>query len=264
MQHAMAKQVFSEPGRILRFFKSIALSFYPDAYPRLAGKSLAGASGYLAGVLVLSFVATLLLLAFNAGEIHAGLSAELAKFEDLNVSISMRLSEPIVLDKQQIVIANSWNYSGERVLLTDEVLVRKPFLCMLVRPACWFRSAEIEVETESLENLAADRKRMQTIAVWLLLLLLPSMLIIYFLYAALRSLVVVLILSLIGILGARIFRYRLRYRQSLVIAVFSSTAMILADPFNLILWNLYYLHIAASLALFCAGAALVAERRRDA
>jgi len=166
-----------------------------------------------------------------------------------------------VFEKQKIVIANDMNYTNENLLITNKEIVRKPFLCTLLKPACLFQGEEIRQDIDELTKLGEDKEQISRIFLIILLLMLPSLLFIYFVYFIVKSAIIVLLLTIIAFMIIKATKHQLTFKKILLIAIFSSTVMILAEPFNLILWNLFYIHIIGFLLLFIVNVSLLSEKR---
>ncbi len=250
-------------SRVLAFLKTVLQSFYPDSYQKLSEKSLRQGMVYFLQIVMLSLAILVVLIIANIASFQLAVNNELAKVDSLNITGSVNLSEPILFEKQGIVIANDMNYTDENLLITNSEIIRKPFLCTLLKPACLFTGEPVRKNISDFSSLGQDKAQIGSIFKIILLLMAPSLLFIYFVYFFLKTVMIILLLSVIGAIAARVLNYNLPFKKALLIAIFSSTIMVLAEPFNLVMWNLFYIHVILFLLLFIINISLVSERRHD-
>jgi hypothetical protein len=243
------------------FVKTLFSSLIPGNYTKLSSKPFREAFLYLVKLVLISFGVLLLLVLLNIASLRLAFDKEFAKIEDLNISVSFKLTEPIKFDKQDIVIANSRDYRDENLLITNEGIVRKPVLCMFFSPACWFRNQTVSLNATEYSTIADDNSKLSTGVLIMILLMLPMLLLAYLIYYALKLAIIILVVTLLGYAGAKAFGYQISLSKSLMVAVYSSTIIAVLEPFNLMMLNLYYAHIIFFLGFFIVALLMSSDRK---
>ncbi len=254
----MAKKIFDKPpeDRLFFFLKTLLKTFNPEKYHDLSARPMTSSVKYFLGIILISSLILGVLIGINMVSLHATLDNELAKLDTLKVSCSF--SEPIVFGKQNIVIANDMNYTGQNILITSSEIQRKPLSCMLLRPLCLFNSKPV---TTDYTNLGKDPKGLGDFLYLALVLMFPGILLGYLLFMMVKSLLIIYMLSIIAYVLIRAFKLKMRFRQILLCALYSSTILLLAEPFNIMLINLHYIHVALFILLFTISILLISERK---
>lgn len=254
----MAKRIFDKsPGeRLYIFFKTIMQSLIPPAYKDLSQERVPDAMRYLFKLVGLSAIILALIIIVNLATFESHIESEINKINDLRILPD--LSEPIIFDQQDIVICNEGNYSGENLLVTEKEIIRKPTFCAMLKPACLFQREPIRT---NYSDLSKHKEDIGQFIFLMLLLMLPGIVIVYLLYFLLKTFLIILILTMIANLIARSAKFRITSMQIFNCAVFAATPMILLEPVNLMIIDLWYLHVAGFITLFILGIIMVGEKR---
>jgi len=251
----MAKRIFDRDphDRLIQFLWTILRSLNPESYHQLCQRTLFKSSKYLANIVVMSVMLMAFLVAFNLAGFHNALKTELQKVEDINLTRDM--TEPIYFESQGIRVADEANYTGENLLITDNEIVHKPFLCALIKPACIIFNKPKAIEySDNPDDLA-------NMLFFFMLLLIPGMLCLYLIYFMVKTALIILVVSYAAKLLARAFKFRVAFIKIIHIAIYASTIFILLEPINLIVWNLYYIHLLVFLIIFTIAVLLVGEHK---
>jgi len=254
----MAKKIFDKPPeqRLYFFLKTLIQSFNPESYHDLSNRPLGSAVKYLFGILVVSSLIFAVLITINLVSIHSNLNKELTKLDSLKVICELR--EPIIIDKHDIVIANEKNYTDENLLITSREISRKPLLCAILSPTCIFKNEPIKT---NYRNLGKNPDDLGNFLFIIFILMFPGLLLLYLLYSLIKTLIIIFIMSLIAYSIIKAVKLKMKFRQILLCALYSSTIVLLAEPFNIILWNLYYIHIIIFIIIFIISVLLISERK---
>ncbi|MBN2458093.1 DUF1189 family protein [Candidatus Woesearchaeota archaeon] len=254
-----------EAGRLERvsgFLKEMLLSFYPKAYWDFSKKSPGKAFRYIFNVVLVSAIIALALLLFGLSGISISLGSELDKFEKLNITGEIELREPVSLHDDRIIIANEKMYEGEDLLITKENITRKPLLCLVFRPYCWFNPDTTTTGIDEFSNIDAYRECLKTVIIAGLFIAMPGIVMLYLAYILLKAAIFVVAASLLGYVATFLTKHRIGFRQVLAAAIYSSTFIIIAEPFNIMVKGLYYIHVLISGLLFINSIVLLCRQRK--
>ncbi len=254
----MAKKIFDKPpeDRLFFFLKTMLKSFNPEKYHDLSARPMASSVKYFLGVILVSSAILAVFIGLNLSSLHSTLDKELSKLDTLKVSCSF--SEPIVFGRQNIVIANDMNYTDQNILITSSEVQRKPLACLLIRPLCIFSNKPVSTD---FANLGSNPKGLGDFIYLILVLMFPGLLIVYLLYMLLKTLVIIYLLSIIAFIIIKALKFKIRFRQILLCGIYSSTVLLLAEPFNIMLINLHYLHVVVFIIIFTISVLLISEKR---
>jgi hypothetical protein len=249
------------PSAIGRFFKTLFQTFVPDNYHALCEKPFKEAGIYFLHIVLLSFGIIILLLLLNIASLRMAFQKEFDKVENLNVSVDFKLKAPIVFEKQGIVIANQKAYDEENLLITDYGIVRRPIACSFFAPACWFSKDTIKVNSTSYGDLAENKDRFAAMLISIILVALPVLIVAYLLFYAIKLLLLIVVATALGFALARLFGFMVSIRKALLVALFSSTIYAVLEPFDLVMWNLYYVHVVIFLGFYSVAMLIVAGKK---
>jgi hypothetical protein len=242
-----------------RFWKTLAWSFIPDKYRTLSSRPLSSSLAYFLRIILLSFGILVVLLLFNVATLSRSLNEEFSRFESLKVTVDFKLKEPISLERYGIIIADQKAYDGENLLVTLNGSTRKPAVCVFLEPACWFGNRTMQMNNSI--DLAADSGKSSRSAMMLVILLLPSLLALYLIYSGLMLSLLVLVATALGFFISRLTGGRASLMKTFLVALHASTIVALLEPFNLVLWKIYSVHLILFVGLFTICMLLVAEKR---
>lgn len=254
----MVKKIFARPAeeRVYAYFKDLLYSFNPDKYHELTNRTYWQGTKYFIKTIILSSLILGLILGSQLITFKGSLDTELEKLNSLE--LKGNLTKPISIDKYKILFANEANYTNQNVLITDKEFIRKPTLCALLKPTCFFVGEPIKTEYS---NLHAHRKELSRFLFILSILLFPGIMLIFILFFFIKSGIIIILLSSLAYFIIKAMNYQLRYKRVMLAAVFSSTALIIAEPINILLWNLYYVHVIFSFFLFMVCLLLLCEKK---
>jgi len=255
----MAKNIFDEKplvDRLKLYFKKFFMSFNPDSYHQLTELTYQQGFRYLVRTVLLSSFILAILIILNLNSIRLGLNDELTKVQ--SCEISGNLTEPIIFEKQKIAIANQKNYTGENFLVSGSELVRRPYICNVIRPLCILSDDPIKTD---LSVIKSNPELLGNFIFIILVLMLPSILFIYLFFYFIKSLLIITVLSLIAFAIIKVAKRKVSYRRMFLAAIFSSTVYLILEPFDISVWNLFYMHFIAYILLYTVVLVLLAEKK---
>lgn len=230
------------------FFKLIWLALNPWRYDELKDKRMRSIFKYFFSFMFLVFV---LSIVFMLPTIGGFVNKQLSNFETLDVSINATMKTALVLPEDNpVVTVDTRKSEGKlkegRLLITDKYLyVKYPF-----------RSNVEKYELGSYKNLLAN----QGIIVLVLLLMLPSLLFLFYMAYVLKVLLIILLTVIIGLVIARIVKFEILFKDVLKTGLLAATPMLIIDlirlPFG---FNVYYAQYIAFFIFFIVGLIKVGE-----
>ncbi len=254
----MTRRIFEKAPqeRLIAYLKNFLRSLNPDSYHSLSVVNLSHALKHFTMTVMLSGFILLVLSAATIFALQSSLDRELAKLSE--VSLEFNLTEPIVLQKHNVVLADKMNYSGQNILVTEDEFIRRPALCSMLAPACLLMREPVRSRWDSISD---DKKAFGRVIIGLAVFLLPGIILFYTAYIFVKSLAVILFLAGLAYLGAFVTGYRVAFRQVFVSGIYASGVFILAMPFDLLMWNLHYVHLILFVLLFMVSLLLLCEKR---
>lgn len=233
--------------RLLTFLKTLN----PNTYQRLceefdvwdATKQFLCTFGLLFLVMLLLFVPSILVGAPK-------LSAAVESFDSLSVTGNVSASQPVVLLNDPLVVVNLSNNATlgkETLLFTNKDIEWKRFYFFGHSSQNW--SVLTDAKTYSANEYTALLLFLApSLAFWLGVLLLAS------------DLVLILCLTLLAYLVPRLWGFRIGFADTLKVALFSSSIMLLIEMILLPFDRLFWLPVLLFIVFLAVGVAIVGER----
>lgn len=247
--------------RVQIFLKNVLLSFYPDAYPRFSEKRLLQGFGYLFWCGLLSSAIFAVIFLFMIPSMISSVDKTSSSIDELSIDVNLTVSDPISLYKGNIVIADDSNYTGEAILVTSNSLYLMKPICFSVGPLCFFDSYE-QFDWEKFRKPLEHSDSLKKYWFFFALLVLPGLVILYFLISFIYSVIITLVLGFIAFIVSNLFNHKISLSQSLVVMIYALTIFLLAFPFYLLVHNLYYLHLILPVIYGSIGIMLSGHRKR--
>ena len=212
------------------FFSSFRKSMIPHKYRFLITKNKADALSYFMTLMSLSIILMMFISIPFLFILHDRLVTQFHSFKKLKFSYDVQVSDPIVIGIRtpQIIIDTTGKYTKLEqgsLLITDKIIDYK-ILGLTNR-----------IYLSDFNDLTKKQTSVVSSVLFLLVLLLPSLLIWLFVAQFIKYILIVLAVALIGKAFAQMMKYEINFAQSLIVAVYASTLMVLLDtillPFNL-------------------------------
>lgn len=217
------------------FFKTIGLSFNPVAYDKLSERLLSNTFKYFLSVLLFGFILAFLLgLPTIAGTANY-LNEQFGKFEKLDVNLDYEMKEPVVITENYPLI--TIDTTKEVKEFKKGVLITEDKVYYAILPFTSPKSFDIK----KAYDLVASSGRASNYIYVLLLLMLPTLLVMAYLYFLIKFLLVVIAGFVLAFLITRLIRYGITARELIVVALYAATPMILVRMITLpFLPHIYY------------------------
>lgn len=225
----------------LPFFRTIPLAVMPWRYDRLKEKSAVGCFKYFFSFIFLAFVIAVVLMLPTIANF---VDSQMSHFDTLAVSFDAKMNSAVMFPKNNPIVTVDTSLKNTtikegRVLITDDYIYKKSLLGRITQEP-----------VGAYKNLLAN----ENMVIFILLLMLPSLLFLFYLAYAVKTLFIVLLAVLVGFVVTRLVRFDVSFKETLKIALLSSTPMVIIDlvllPFNL---NIYFAQYAVFLLFFIIG-----------
>lgn len=250
--------------KLREFFLLIGKSVTPGAYKDLVLSSMKQTCAYFLGVLSLAFLITILLYVPVLTDLSFNLNKGLSKLTKLNIDVSLETSEPIQFKSLGIAIDTTGkitNLTEEKVLVTDKHIMIGSTKCLLFKPLCSFSKDKVKTISLEPKNLIQYKNDVISVATTLILLLIPTILVSFYLMYLIKYVIIILIVSTLTFLLTRIRLYEVRLLKIVKLATYTITPMVFIEVINLrFMLNLHLIPLIIFAILFTIGIMLIGEK----
>jgi hypothetical protein len=224
------------------FFKTVWLALNPWRYDEVKDKGTGKVFKYFFSFVFLAFVLAVLLMLPTIGSFAYN---QLSHFDVLEVKFNTSMNSPVVFPEHRPYVTLDTRTSEGKLkegkyLITEDYLYRK----------ATFSSKVHREPLRPYKNLLEN----EWAVVLLLLLMLPSLLFLFYIGYAIKVLLVVLLATVLGFVIARIIKFEIMFKDLLKAGLLAATPMIIIDlirmPFAL---NVYFAQYIAFLVFFIVG-----------
>lgn len=229
------KDNLNKAGRKVRktikpsFWKLVISTMHPKRYEDLSERRIKKGVGYLVSILFASFLIMAVISIPKIISMPSYIEGELSKFETLNTSMDIKMSEPIILPKEdpQIIIdteTKNRSMGKEKILITKDLLHYRPY------------GRQKAYNISEYSDLTNKKDELSRTITFLAILLIPSILITAYALFLFKYAVTIIIFTLIIFASIRLAKKDLPFLKSLNTAIYASTPMILLEvifiPYN--------------------------------
>ncbi|MBI3036451.1 DUF1189 family protein [Candidatus Woesearchaeota archaeon] len=263
----MIKRTLVQIKNAAAFFLAVANAFNPFAYRGIAKKSVKPVIGYLLYLLLIVTMATAALVLPSIANINSGISSQLDKFSRLDIKTELATKEPIEsgvpwLGNMKIFInttADAKTAAKYDVVLTGAELRTKPLLCFFRSEMCNLFKPKQNAKPIRELDLVKDNGNgeLAGTASTLILLMLPGLLILFYLSMFVKYAAVIIAASALAYLAIKISKGDASLLDAFKIAAYAATVLIVLD-FAAFLLQRSPVAIPAFLPLAAYAVALIA------
>lgn len=254
------EEAHKEYTTFVGFIGVVIRTFNPLSYKKICMASFGQGLLYFFHILVFSFILFFLFTIPYMFNFYDELREETNNLNNFTIAPQMDVNQIITFDDFGIVVANEKPYDGEFLLLTQQSVYWKNNLCIFSRLACLFNNDPHQLDFSQAHTLIEDREKFSNLAFTFILLMLPGIFILLFLYLLVKYFAVVLLFFLFGFIYTTAIRYEVHARQLFLVAIFSLTPTILTETIFGLYYETYYVPYAASLLLFMVSTYMVSEK----
>ncbi|MFQ5474230.1 MAG: DUF1189 family protein [Candidatus Nanoarchaeia archaeon] len=243
------------------FFKTLLKALNPSAYDELSERRASEAVKYFFSYIFLAFMIIILInIPFMLGA-PAYINKQLGKFDRLELTVDAEMNKPVsVTDRTPKLLIdtryqeyNFSNFPEEKYIITDSYFyAKKPFSAFSKRP---LEKQYEAFKMGTFKDVLKNSQWYSKLLIWMLILMMPSLLVIGYIYIALKYLLIILAAAFVGMILSRIFRFSITFPRLLKVGLYAITLPILLELIGMMFdFNQYYLHYLLFIAAFILGA----------
>ncbi len=213
----------------LNFWKKVLLAMHPRQYSELSARSLKSGIVFILSLMLASFIVMALVSAPRLLSMNSYIESELSKFSELNISISAKTSEPVMIagEDPQIIIDTSITspeMGSEKALVTEEFMVYRPY------------GRQRVINFSEFKDITAKKSEASRLIVFIFILLIPTLFITAYAMLLAKYAITITAFALVLFAGVRIAKKDLGIKKALNTAIYAATPMIFLEivlmPFN--------------------------------
>ena len=237
----MIKKTLAQIKNTTAFFLAVANAFNPFAYRNITKKSLKPLIAYLLYLLLIVTMATAALILPSLANLNSGISSQLDKFSKFNVRTELATKEPIEskiswLGDIKIFVnttADAKKSSQYDIVLTSTEMRIKPLLCFFSSEICnLFKPKQNVKPIKELDLTKAgskDGKKLAGAVSTFILLMLPGLLILFYLSMVVKYAAVIITASAVAYLAIKVLKGDASLLDAFKIAAYAATVLIVLD-----------------------------------
>ncbi|MEM4240209.1 MAG: DUF1189 family protein [Candidatus Woesearchaeota archaeon] len=204
------------------FFRELGQSFMPSHWAEISERPAGKGIAFFTKTLVLAFIVMMLIAIPGLIKMPHEISAQLGKFDTLQLSGNFTMSSPIKLPKSDpfFVFDTSGAYTGlteERVVITKDKIFYRPFI------------GTHYINTEQLKDLKKNRENVKRFMAALVFFILPSIIFYAFITVWLKYFLMIFTLSIILFILLDLTHWRRTWKELFVISCYVSVLPVLAE-----------------------------------
>ncbi len=251
--------------RYHRFIKTVITmmrSFNPFFYKSLSRKRLSDAMTYFFEVLIICFILLVIVSIPVFLALPGNLSTELSKLDNFTIDPSLEMDETIEFNRFDITITDTKDYEEEFVLITNESVYMKSLMCQLVKPTCLLTGETKVINSENASELLDHKEGLGKLISFILLLMIPGILVLLFVYYLISYILIILITTSIIYLICKLTKHRMHWRKLLIIGIYACPVMLLLDIVPLLYFSLSILPFIFYIAIFGTAVFLIIHSKK--
>jgi hypothetical protein len=260
-----AKKMFKEEmhkeyDSIVGFFGVLIRTVNPLSYKKLCTASAWQGFRFYIHLLIFSFILFFLITIPYLFSFYDEIRIEANNLNTFNLAPQLDINQSISFDDFGIVVTNDKSYDNEFLLVTQKSIYLKNNICLFSDIACiWFSNPK-QLDFSNAQELVSDRDKFTHIVFSFILLMLPGIFMLLFLFLFVKYLLIILLYALVGFIYTTAIRYEIHLRQLFLLAVYSLTLSIVVETAFGIYFETYYIPYIASFVLFVLCTYIVAEK----
>lgn len=252
--------IHKEYDSLVGFFGVAIRTVNPLSYKKLCTASAWQGFRFYIHLLLFSFVLFFLVTIPYLISFYDEIRAETNNLNNFTLAPQLDVNQSISFEDFGIVVTNQKPYDGEFLLITQQSIYLKNSICLFSDIACIWLKEPKQFDFSNAQKLVEDRDKFTNVVFTFILLMLPGILILLFLFLFVKFLLVIWLYFLIGFIYTTAIRYEIHLRQLWLISVYSLTLTIIVETIFGMYFETYYIPYIASFALFVVSTFLVAEK----
>ncbi|MFA6889240.1 MAG: DUF1189 family protein [Candidatus Woesearchaeota archaeon] len=254
------EEMHHEYTSIIGFFGVLIRTINPMSYKKLCNASTINGFKFYIHLLLFSFILFMLVTIPYLFSFYDEIRAETNNLNTFTLAPQLDINQSINFEDFGIVVANQKSYDNELLLITQQSIYLKNNICLFSDIACiWFNNPK-QFDFSNAQLLVEDRDKFTYIIFTFILLLLPGIFIMLFLFLFVKFLLMIGLFFLIGFIYTTAIRYEIHLSQLFLVALYSLTVTVIVETVFGIYFETYYIPYIASFILFVVSTYLVAEK----
>ncbi|MBN2422934.1 DUF1189 family protein [Candidatus Woesearchaeota archaeon] len=226
-------------------------SFNPDNYKSLKKLPSKRAFDYFFILLLFSSLVFGLLWLIKLSSISGEIDEKFSQFNKFNISLDVKMKAPVILSKFPLVVldltGNRTGIGKEYILITEDFVFRKR-ISPDIGKFTIFKTDKQDIDNYA--DLLANKDLFKTLTGVLIIILLPTLFFAAYFYFIIKYLIIIFMVSFLAYAFTRLTRKKLKKREILKTALFSSTFMIVPEMVLKNFINMYFLPLVIYLIFF--------------
>jgi len=232
--------------KVIGFHRTFFQTLFPKNYEDFSESKIKNTFNYYATLIFTSFVVMLILLIPVAIQLPDKIESEFENIEELTFNIEFKTEKPIMIpDKNPILLIN---YANNTPSQSAKVIINNNII---------YAGLLMKKFTKDLREYKDAKKNpgpVSNIVAFILILMLPTLLLIFFFYLFIKFSLVILVATLVGMILAMIMKYRVETKKIFNSAVYGSSLTVLLDLILFALGiSLYYIQYLPLLIYVIVG-----------
>ncbi len=243
----------------ITFLKSFFKSMNPGAYEELAEEPLKKSMKYVPKLVFFGFILMIILSIPYILALPSYINNEFSKFSSFKVTTDINTTKAVILTDKfnflRVDTTQNATIGNSKILLTKNSVQNRPLPCLAFNALCIFYPNTIEMKnTTGYSNILGNKEEYSNLAFFMMLLILPSILLILYLYNLVKFAAIIFIAAGIAFIITRALRYYTTFNKLLKVSIYAITITVMIDlltrPFSV---NLFYTHYAIFLVYLVFG-----------
>jgi hypothetical protein len=259
--HNYGKDNDSFLNKTFSFFKNLLLSLYPDSYIDFCEKKTKDIIKYFLLVFLLIFIISNIILITKGILFLNSFEEDFSKFNNLTIDMNMDLTEDLYYFNNNLKITQEGNYSKELMFISNDKISFKKKECLILPFLCWFNDKHSEIKSDDLKNILEFENQIKNLLIFLVIVLIPIFSLLITIFVMIKTILLILLISFIIKIIGLIFKLKLTFKKLLAITIYASTIYVLIEPFNLLIFKTYYIHLGLFVIYSFIGLFLIGEKK---
>lgn len=260
LKKEIKEEAHKEYSTFIGFLGVLFRTVNPRSYKKLTSTSVKQGLRFYFHVLFFSFLLFILLTIPYLFSFYEKIRTEANNLETFTLTPQLSVNQVIVFKDFNIVVANNKTYDSENLLVTQQSIYWKNGLCIFSSLACLLNNDPHSIDFSGAHALAEDRDKFTNLSFGLIILMLPGILLLLFLYHFVKFFLIIIIFFCIGLIYTTAIRYEIHAQKLFLIALYSLTLTTVVETVFSIYYNTYYISYIFSFILFVLTTYIVAEK----
>ena len=213
--------------KIYYFGRNIAKSLYPHSYRELKENSIWSAISFMLIMILVSLLLVGILFLPKAIGAKDYIDKQLSALDTFDIGWSLKMNDSIEIPEKNpyLIISTAGhitNITGSNILITETKV--------------YYKSAFGKVKQINLtdyKNVASKKEELASLFSKIIWILIPSLFLLFFVIFSVKYLLVIAVSWALALGITKLLKFHLKIREAFVVALYSSTIMIVTDTLTI-------------------------------